>query len=126
MTGFLLVMFIKLPWCQNCRKSDLLLQKTNTVVVEKRLDEVTQELRKSEGKTAALQTDLQSANSALDTAHKETVALQVKLQELERSLIGHDQAARDKDEKLKVRHTRNKLRNSLKVLDIQNVCCNCP
>ena len=77
-------------------------QKTNTIVVEKRLDEVTQELRKSEGKNAALQTDLQSANSSLDVAHKECVTLKVKLQELERSLIGHDQAAKEKDEKLKV------------------------
>lgn len=72
------------------------------MVVEKRLEEVTQELRKAEGKNTSLHNDLQSANSSLDAAHNECVALKVKLQELEQSLMGSDQAAREKEEKLKV------------------------
>ena len=71
-------------------------------MIEKRLEEMTQELRKSDSKNTGLHHDLQSANNSLDTAHNECVALKAKLKELEQSLIGSDQFAREKEEKLKV------------------------
>ena len=87
------------------------------MVIEKRLEEVTQELRKSEAKNTALHADLQSANNSFDTAHNECVALKVKLQELEHSLIGSDQSAREKEEKLRVNFFLSKLKYLL-LLDI--------
>ncbi|KAL4237573.1 Ribosome binding protein 1 [Mactra antiquata] len=71
---------------------------SNENVMGKRVDEMTQELRKSEAKNASLYKDLQTKEQAVDTAQKECVYLKTQLKELEKSLTDN----RDMEEKLKV------------------------
>ena len=72
--------------------------------MEKRVEEIGQELRKSEAKIGTLNKDLQTKEQAVETAQKECKYLKTKLQELERSLTESDQSTRDMEERLKVLH----------------------
>lgn len=72
--------------------------------MEKRIDEVSQELRKSEAKNVALSKDLQSKEQAVETAQKECAYLKQQLQALEKSLKDSDMSTRQMEEKLKVRY----------------------
>ena len=65
------------------------------------MDEISQELRKSEAKNTTLTGDLQKAETAVNTTHKEVVALKAKLQELEKSLKDSDQYTRKMEDQLK-------------------------
>ena len=66
------------------------------------MDEVSQELRRSEAKNVSLSNDLKKAEQAVDAAHKECVSLKTKLQELEKSLVDSDKSTQQMEEKLKV------------------------
>lgn len=80
------------------------LQVSSENVLEKRIAEMSEELRKSESKNASLAKDLQSKEQAVDTAQKECAYLKDKLEELGRSLVESDQSTRQIQEKLKVRN----------------------
>ena len=81
---------------------ECLFQSSTENVMEKRMEEVGGELRKSEAKSSALSKDLQSKEQAVETAQKECAYLKTQLQELERALRDSDQSSRQMEEKLKV------------------------
>ncbi|WAR20414.1 KTN1-like protein [Mya arenaria] len=70
-------------------------------VLEKRLDELSQELRKGEAQNATLTKNLQTKEQAVDMAQKECASLRTKLQELETALTASDMSSREIVERLK-------------------------
>lgn len=66
------------------------------------MDEIGQELRKSEAKYATMNRDLKGKDQAVDTAQKECQYLKTKLHELERALTDSDHSTKQMEEKLKV------------------------
>ncbi|WAR20470.1 LAMB4-like protein [Mya arenaria] len=70
-------------------------------VLEKRLDELSQELRKGEAQNTTLTKNLQTKEQAVDMAQKECASLRTKLQELEAALTASDMSSREIVERLK-------------------------
>lgn len=80
----------------------LLLQKDTDSVINKRVDEISLELKRTEAKNSSLTSDLQKANSALAAAQGECSVLKTKLQELEAHLTKAD-ANKEVETRLQVR-----------------------
>jgi septal ring factor EnvC (AmiA/AmiB activator) len=80
------------------------LQSSTEHVMEKRVDEMGQELRKLEARNSAISKDLHNKEQAVTQAQKECEYLKTKLHELERALTESDQSTRQMEEKLKVSH----------------------
>lgn len=70
--------------------------------MEKRIEEVGQELRKSEAKCTTLTKDLQTKEQAVETVQTECSYLKTKLKELKIALEESGQSTREMEEKLKV------------------------
>ena len=73
--------------------------------MNKKLEEVNGELRKSEARNSQLTTDLKKATGAVSSAESECTTLKAKLQELEKHLSVVD-ANKEVAAKLQVRHYR--------------------
>lgn len=65
-------------------------QRGSEDVLNKKLEEMNGDLRKSESRNNALNTDLKKATGALSSAEAECTALKTKLQELEKHLSASD------------------------------------
>jgi len=83
----------------------ILFQSSAGSVLEKRVEELSQELRKAEAKNSSLNKDLTTRSQAVDGARAECASLRSKLQELERALTESDQSSRQMEERLKVHHS---------------------
>lgn len=76
-------------------------QTSNENVIQKRVDEISEQLRKAEAKNASLNKDVHTKDKAVEVAQNECKYLKSKLQELESALTESDQSTRQMEAKLK-------------------------
>ncbi|XP_055879082.1 ribosome-binding protein 1-like isoform X3 [Biomphalaria glabrata] len=94
-------------------------QKDTDSVINKKVDEIASELKKSEAKNSSLSSDLQKANSALSVAEVECSSLKTKLEELELHLRKAE-ASKEVESKLQEsEQKRSDLEGNIKNLDKQ-------
>ncbi|CAL1536943.1 unnamed protein product [Lymnaea stagnalis] len=94
-------------------------QKDVDSVINKRVEDVSLELRKAEAKNTSLASDLQKANAALSTAQGECSNLKTKLQELENHLKKADASKETETRLQESEHKRSDLEGNIKNLEKQ-------
>ncbi|KAL3872863.1 hypothetical protein ACJMK2_036049 [Sinanodonta woodiana] len=75
-------------------------QKSTESVLDKRVEEVTSELRKSEAHKTSLEKELHAAKKALDTAHNDVGSLKTQLHALQKSISDSDSSFKEMEHRL--------------------------